>query len=351
MICYSSLQHKILNNKYMRVVIIGAGRMGIRHAQGIEPMSEISEICLVDISENALNTASKTFEKSNKVKYILVSDFYDSLETYDTAIIASTAGNRLEILSEVLQKGVKYVLLEKPLGQSLQEVKEIAEYLKQYPNVKSFVNFSMRLSPSLLQLKKDFSAQPQMTGAKTITINNGAIGIGANGIHLIDMCFFLLDANKAIIVAAEVEETTISSGRGEQFCDFGGWAVINFYNNDIFLGKLLISISSTSTPVGPIEIVGSNGRICYDEVRGVRIDSFRKEESQLAVYRYHGDYLPDSKKELTSLSLPELTHFWLENVIKKNDVLPSVEDSIKVHELLFNWLSKSKTHSKSYPIT
>ncbi len=338
----------------MKVVIIGAGRMGVRHAQGIDEMTEMSEICLTDISENSLIDAAKAVANSKnpeKFRFMMADDFAKLNETYDIAIIASTAGDRLETLSNVIQKKVKHVLLEKPLGQSLEEVKRINEYLDKYPEVQSYVNFSMRLTPSLIQLKKDLQIIPQMIGPKTISVNTGAIGIGANGVHLLDMCFFLFDANKATIVASEVEEIVIPSGRGTQFNDFGGWSVIKFYKDDLYQGKLLLSISATSTPFGPIEIIGSHGRIHYDEVRATRIDSLRNENSELPVYRYHGDYLPDVKKEFVSLSLSELTHFWLRNLINGERVLPEVKDSIAIHEVLFDWLSKSKTHSKLYPIT
>lgn len=338
----------------MKVVIIGAGRMGVRHAQGIDTMTEISEICLTDISENSLIDATKAVANSKnieKFKFIMAEDFAKLNETYDIAIIASTAGDRLETLSNVIQKKVKHVLLEKPLGQSVEEVKKIKDYLDQYPDVQSYVNFSMRLTPSLIQLKKDLQTIPQMIGPKTISVNTGAIGIGANGIHLLDMCFFLFDADRATIVASEIEEIVIPSGRGPQFNDFGGWSVIKFYKNDEYQGKLLLSISATSTPFGPIEIIGSHGRIHYDEVRETRIDSLRNENSELPVYRYHGDYLPDSTLEFVSLTLSQLTHFWIDNLIKGERVLPEVKDSVTIHEVLFDWLSKSKTHSKLYPIT
>ena len=338
----------------MKIVVIGAGKMGVRHAQGIDTMTEVSEICLTDISENSLIDAAKAIansKKPEKFNFMMADDFVKLDETYDVAIIASTAGDRLKTLSNVIQKKVKHVLLEKPLGQSLEEVKKITDYLDQYSNVQSYVNFSMRLTPSLIQLKKDLQTLPQMIGPKTISVNTGAIGIGANGVHLLDMCFFLFDADQATIVASEIEEIVIPSGRGSQFNDFGGWSVIKFYQNDEYQGKLLLSISATSTSLGPIEIIGTHGRIHYDEVRETRIDSFRNENSELPVYRYHGDYLPDSKKEFASLTLSELTHFWLNNLINGKRVLPTVKDSIAIHEVLFDWLSKSKTHSKLYPIT
>jgi len=209
----------------------------------------------------------------------------------------------------------------------------------------------MRLNPSLIELKNDLNSLPQMIGPKTITINMGAIGIGSNGVHYLDMCYFLFNANKAKIVAAEIEDNLILSGRGPQFNDFGGWGVINYFKDEEYVGKLVLSISSISTAFGAFEIVGPHGRIHYDDVREIRTDSLRNEDSDLPMYRYHGDYVQDITKKVTSSPLSELTKYWLENVIEGNRVLPSVEDSINIHELLFDWLNKSKTHSKIFPIT
>lgn len=338
----------------MKVVIIGAGRMGIRHAQGIETVPQVSELCLVDISENSLMNAAQIFANSanvNKIKFCLSTDFSENSNQYDVAVIASTAGDRLETLSTIISKNVKHVLLEKPLGQSLEEVLKIKTFLSQYPDVKSYVNFAMRLNPSLIELKNDLNSFPQMVGPKTITINMGAIGIGSNGVHYLDMCYFLFNANKAKIVAAEIEENLILSGRGPQFNDFGGWGVINYYKDEEYVGKLILSISSISTAFGAFEIVGTHGRIHYDDVREIRTDSLRNEDSELPMYRYHGDYVQDITKKVTSAPLSQLTKYWLENVIEGKDVLPSVENSINIHELLFDWLSKSTTHSKIFPIT
>jgi predicted dehydrogenase len=338
----------------MKVVIIGAGRMGVRHALGLNTFLEVSKIVLVDIFPIALVNAEGAVSgvmNKEKFHFILNEDFLNTTEDYDVAIIASTAGNRLETLNSLIKKNVKHVLLEKPLGQSLEEVEQMVDYLEQYPTVKTSVNFSFRLLPTMIQLKRDLQRIPQMDGFKTISVNTGAIGIGANGIHLLDMCFFLFDADRAEIIAAEIEDTTIPSGRGAQFNDFGGWAVIKYYNINKCVGKLMISVSSSSTAFGPIEIIGSNGRIQYDEVRGTRLDSLRNESSTFPVYRYHGDYLPDVKKEWVGVSISELTNFWFQNVLNNQFILPSVEEALMVHKLLFDWLSNSKTHSNFYPIT
>ena len=338
----------------MKVAIIGAGRMGIRHAQGIDTIPEITEIYLVDLYESALLDAAKVvanLEHPEKFKFLLTENFNSLKDEIDIAIIASTAGDRLETISNVIDKKIKHLLLEKPLGQSLEEVQKIATYLKQYPEITSSVNFSMRLTPSMIQLKQDLKTFPQMAGPITLMVNTGAIGIGANGIHLLDICMFLFEADRAEIIAAEIEEEIIPSGRGSKFNDFGGWCVIKFYTKGTYTGKLIISISATSTPFGPIEIIGTHGRIHYDEVRGTRIDSLRKEDSELPVYRYHGDYLPDINREFISVTLSDLTHYWLKNLLNNTMVLPSVDESITIHEVLFDWLSRSKTHSKLYPIT
>jgi predicted dehydrogenase len=343
-------------SKGMKILIVGAGRMGMRHAEGALLNGNISEISLTDISEKSLDFAAKTFgsRKNNKVFRFIKSGLSKDLSIdHEIVIISSTAEDRLNTIRSVLGKNTKYLLLEKPLGQSLKEVEDIVDFLKlKHPHIKSYVNLSKRLSPSVIELKKDLNSLPQFSGHKTITLNTGALGIGANGIHYLDLFFYLLNGEQAKLECAEIEDSTIQSGRGPQFADFGGWAVIKFYDcNDQYTGKALISITSDSSLAGAIEIVGAHGRILFDEIRETRIDTLRNVESKFPIHRYHADYMPDKVYHLKDLSIPELTSQWIDDIAQGNERLPNLRESIKAHRLMFEWLSYSKKFKEKFPIT
>ena len=102
--------------------------MGIRHAQGICGMPELSQLCIVDKFEGALTNAKdalKISEGFSNTSFMLLDDFNVTDQKFDIAILAATSQKRLENCQLLIDKGVKHILVEKPLGQSTAEVKEL----------------------------------------------------------------------------------------------------------------------------------------------------------------------------------------------------------------------------------
>lgn len=336
--------------KPFKVLIIGAGRMGIRHAQGVVSLPGVTEIIIADINPVTLDAAEHSI-KDPRCRYVLVDSLKDSVTgNIDVCIIAATASSRLSLVKLAEELGSKNILVEKPLGQSLAQVIELSDYVQQH-DINCFVNLNMRLYDSFIRLRSDLQNLPQLKGEKTITVNTGTLGIGANGIHYLDLLYFLLDADEAKIVSAEISENIIPSGRGPQFGDFGGWAVIKFFRSGNFLANALISISATSTVFGSWDLVAPHGRIYFSEVEGKRIDTFRKADSELPVNRYYGDYLAPVENPIVSPFLGDLTAKWVEGLMEGRHLLPGISESIEVHRLLFNWLNHSTTHQTIFPIT
>jgi len=328
--------------------------MGVRHAMGAAQAATISEICMVDISEDALLSAKQQLDNSQnsgKFQYLLLADFKTTNEKFDVCIIASTASGRKETVDLAYQKGCKHLMVEKPLGQSMQEASDLSEHIESLA-INTCVNLNMRLYDSFIQLRKDLNEKPQLKGEKVIMTNTGTIGIGANGIHYLDLLYFLLDAESAELVAGEIEETLIPSGRGPQFGDFGGWCTIKLFGkNGDYKGRAHLSMAATSTAFGGWDIVTPHGRITLHEIEQKRIDYLRKEDSQMPISRYAADYLPPVETKIESPFLGDLTKIWLEELAEGRQLLPSVSESLKVHQLMFDWLSKSTTHKETFPIT
>lgn len=338
----------------MKVVILGSGRMGIRHAEGIIDLSEVEDLCIVDKYSQALKNAEialKKYKGFNKARFLSLSDFLIEDTRYAVAIIATTSKSRLNNCRILLEKGVKYFLIEKPLGQSFNEVKELVDFFDENKNAKAFVNLNMRLYQSFIDLKHDLQSLPQFNGVKTVTLNTGSIGIGANGIHYLDLIYFLFDADNAIIRASEIDDQMLKSARGEDFADFGGWGVFDFTKGNEKVCTALLSISSRSSAFGGWEIIGPHGRILIDEIQQKRINIYRKHDSDIPIYRYAVDYLNPIEEKIISPFLGSLTSIWLSKLINNIDVLPELKDSLKVHQLMFDWLSASKSGQSFFPIT
>ena len=240
--------------------------------------------------------------------------------------------------------------MKKPLGQSYQEVYDFNEKVAE-TGVNCCVNLNMRMYEGFIQLRDDFRNVPQLKGVKTITMNTGTIGIGANGIHYLDLLYFILDADEAKIKAAYIDDQLIESPRGEEFADFGGWAAIDYLKSGELMGTALLSLSSRSTVFGSWEFVAPYGRVYLNEVEQKRSNTYRKADSELPLYRYFGDYMAPEDSKAVSPFLGELTAKWIEGLQKGEQLLPTLSESLKVHKLMFDWLNYSNTHQDNFPIT
>ena len=182
----------------MRVLIIGAGRMGVRHAQGALKAKKVEEVCLVDISQAVLEKAATQFPEFIGTGKLRLAKPVEADGSYDIVIVATTARRRLDTCIATLAYNPKYILIVKPLGQSFQEVADIVDLFKD-KRAKAYVNLNMRMYPFVKQLKRDLMSLPQFRGMKSVNYSGGAIGIGANGIHYIDLLYYLFDADRAEI--------------------------------------------------------------------------------------------------------------------------------------------------------
>lgn len=325
--------------------------MGIRHALGALKCTQASHLTMSDISDEALERAKRELSGDWFGKTV---DFVTSGSLsgpYDVVIMATTAMDRLESCRNLLSFSPAHLLVEKPLGQSYEEVEAVCRLVASHPGVKASVNLNMRMYPFIKELKADISSMPQFTGFKYINYSGGTLGIGANGIHYLDLLFHLLDADEAVFKSGEVDDAIIPSGRGPGFGDFGGWACIHFSKGGEPVGKSLMMLSSTSTVFGGWEFIGTHGRIRINELEGARTDILRKPESVLPINRYAGDYMEPVTRRIESPMLSELTCQWLEGLAMGRNLLPELHESLKVHRLLFDWLATSRTHKGTYPIT
>lgn len=322
--------------------------MGIRHLQGVLSVKSVTDVTILDINLQALLNARESVQNDIRLQAELVSDYKPT--KHDVCIIASTANNRKSLIDLAVESSCKYLMIEKPLGQSFEDVLKLNNYIKTLP-LTAVVNLNMRQYQPIKKLKYDLANIPQLQGDKVITINTGSLGIGCNGIHYLDKLFFILGADRAEIVSAEIEDVLIPSGRGADFGDFGGWAVIKYYSEDKYLARCLLSMTAGSTAFGGWEIIAPCGRVVIDEIAATRMTILRKPDSTMPLNRYGADYMSPIIEKYESPFLGDLTAEWISSLLKGCNELPLISESLKSHKLMFDWLSYSKKYNKIYPIT
>lgn len=339
----------------MKVLVLGAGRMGLRHCFGVLKVARIKNLFVVDVNRSALENAKIQLEdKKNKVNvsYHTLEEFLNSKSDLNIVIVAATAGNRVELCEKLLSFSPKYFLIEKPLGQSYKQVEQLIAFFNKHHEIKAFVNLNTRLYKGYQKLKNDLQNLKQLKGHLTISINTGTVGIGANGIHYIDLIKYLTDASSIKIVTAFIDDTIIPSGRGSDFADFGGYAVLDYLNsNEQVLARVHLILSSKSTVLGPWEFVGANGRVLIDEFEQTRFNKYRKADSELPVQRYAGDYLPMETEKFEVPFLNDLTEEWLNQLLNGQFILPEIKETLVVHNAMFEWLNHSNSFKNEFPIT
>ena len=105
-------------------LLIGAGPMAIEYSRVLDAFDE--EYNVVGRGE----ISAKRFEKETGRAVILekLSSYLENVKVYPNAAIVSVGVEQLSSTSrELLEQGVKRILVEKPAGLTLQEVQELFE--------------------------------------------------------------------------------------------------------------------------------------------------------------------------------------------------------------------------------
>lgn len=314
-----------------RVLVVGFGNMGCRHVQSllevggyditvIEPSNEmIQRNCLrINVDISRINF----FEKLEDV----VSDF-------DLCIVATSAGPRFEIVKHLIGYGVKYFLLEKVIFQSIDQFKEVIE-LSEKKGAILYGNFVNRYF-SLYRKMRDLIA-PSSTPIK-MAIYGGNFGVGCNAIHYLDLLCYLTNRNDAFSCNFnKLNESENGNKRGLIYKEFHGEFIATNLNGDeisviadsSFLGGNLININCSHFTA----IISEQSQKGYINSNGHLAD-------------YNFDIIPTSR----------LTATILDDIFARNCVLPTIQESMNTHSLIFEVINFHLfgTHNSSIetPIT
>ena len=187
----------------MKVLLIGAGRMGMRHLQGLEGVASSCDV--VDPRAEAREGARSTTGKM-EVRTFANLDALPTDTQYDAAILASTAGGRRELFEAVESRGMPAILVEKPIAQNRADADALLDRVAS-SNSAVWVNHYRRTLSGFEPLR-------QAGGPFVLTVSSGAMGLGVNGVHWIDFAVHLTGASSGKLLYGEIEDTIIRSGRG-----------------------------------------------------------------------------------------------------------------------------------------
>lgn len=311
----------------MRVLLIGAGRMGLRHLQGLD--GTVAHVDVVDPRADAC-AAAMAATKGSKVAVHHDLEMLPPHSQHEAAILASTADGRLEQFDAVLQRGIPAILIEKPLEQNRTRMRALLERAKA-GSANVWVNHYRRALPGYESLRK-------AGGPFVVTVSSGAMGIGANGVHWIDFVVSLTGARSAQLMFGEIEDEVILSGRGAKFRDYGGRAVFAFDDGS----RLMLSCAAASSAPSMMSIVAATSHWIVDQHSDRALRNTRRPGVDHPSYLYGKDYETETLGGLEAADLPALTRRWIETVRDGGEPpQPRLADAALAHELLFDLLETS----------
>lgn len=225
----------------MKIIVVGLGRMGQRYLRVLRDLYPTNtEIYAVDPTTPSVGDVTAV----QSIDQIPSGDF-------DLGIDCHPNQNRLEVLQNFIDRGIRKVIVEKPLAASWSEALAINSLAKQH-RVHIFSPFYNRYAEHFSH--HSFSAL-DAGNLLTVSISGGALGLGCNGIHYIDLCNYFFNSNPSNIFST-LSTNSLTSPRGEKFRDHGGLVVLQYPK-----GRASIDFSSESYMGICLHLVFERGRI------------------------------------------------------------------------------------------
>jgi predicted dehydrogenase len=180
----------------MRVLLVGAGGIGRRHAQSIVTSKNVDVLNVVDPSRKALRETATLLAGMDSAVPVNYHSTLDARSTHDIAIIATSANERHGMLRKIRDR-VKYLIIEKFLFNKLEEYR-----IDLRKNV-AYVNSPRRAMGCFDQFKGEFPT----------IVHYGAVGLLSNAVHFADLLCYL-SGSESVTYALDIDKPRKSKRAG-----------------------------------------------------------------------------------------------------------------------------------------
>jgi predicted dehydrogenase len=246
-------------------------------------------------------------------------------DAFDVAIFAETTKFRASNVEAFFARGsAQHVLLEKPLATSHEAIDRIRAALARSSARSVHVNFARRTWPQLQRIRALCVESKQVA----MTLCGGALGLGCNGIHFLDLFEFLCPGHETRAVLCQLDLAPVASGRGTEYADYGGHFALE-RGPHRFLG----SLSSESSAGSTLTIRGDHFLAWIDAAQGHEI-RIRSASSTKPPYLYGQDYIVESTGKLSPPALEAVTERWA----AEPSILPTFDEAMGAHRALLDLL-------------
>lgn len=315
-----------------KILLVGAGQLGSRYLQGLSALRDLSQITVVDPSENSLSIAKERFACMPVVSDHVVT-FSSSIENapnaIDLALIVTPAHCRARVVSELVSRHrVKAWVLEKILAQNCDQLDQIQRDLVAHKQV--WVNTPRRL----MAWHQEIRAQ-LLNCCKAplkVRVVGSCWGLACNAIHFIDLVSWWVQASVESIDSTGLSKWTQSKRPG--FFEVFGCINVSYIDGT----ELQLCCDSGSDAV-LVNVTTPEGEWIIDEVNGV--------VTQPSGCQSQGQLVFQSS----------LTASLVEQIFRLEDCqLPTLSESVMQHRflltaLLEHWNLNQSSQDSIVPIT
>lgn len=262
----------------MKTAIIGTGRMGQRHLQNVLALGlDTSGIC--DQNADLLASMEKEFYVAEECLFRSAEEMIGKVLP-ECVIIATTAPTHCELTCLAAEKGVRYILCEKPMAASLSQCDRMLAACKASGS-KLAINHQMRFMEQYTEPKQIVSSE-SFGGLSSVNVIAGNFGMAMNGTHYFEMFRYMTD-EAPLEVQAWFSNEKVPNPRGPQFEDRAGSVRLATASGKRFY----MEIGADQGHGVNVIYAGSYGQLVVDELGGKMYLAVRKEEHRdLPTTRY-----------------------------------------------------------------
>ncbi len=262
----------------INVAVIGLGRMGVRHIQAIKNLG-MNLIGVADIATSSLNSVAAEFGVDENYCFLDAEKMLRTIKP-QALVIATTAPSHAKLVCLAAEVGVKYILCEKPMACSLEEVDLMRDVCKRSGSILA-INHQMRFLPHYNRIKELVSSN-ELGPLSSVIVAGSNFGLAMNASHYFEMFRYITDTNVTKL-RAWFEETQLENPRGPEFKDCSGRLLAQ---ND-FGVSMYIDFSAAAGHGLQLIFICRNGQIVADEITGdIRIAARKEEYRNMPTSRY-----------------------------------------------------------------
>ena len=313
-----------------KIILVGCGNIGRYHLLSLSKLNQCS-ISILEPSKENINQAKQFIGKEVlKSKSI---HFYQNLdkipESHFDLFIMATPSHQRGILIKKLRKhfSFSHLILEKLLASSLDDLNELESIIIKEKPTSMWVNCPRREFQFYQRIRQEFSflSNPQKSSC-SMRIKGGHWNMGSNAIHFIDLFHFLFPHILLSQSFGKIHKKIES--RHSKYQELIGELIFKEGENQLTLQSSEESIPTTLEIETP-EII------------------YKIKEGEMSYEKIFKQNQKTEKSHFKFFLQSELTQVYAQKIFSnKNLNLASIQESIKLHKLFWNYFSQRKIDIK-----